>query len=81
MAGNGNPSREELALDLTISYLKKIQSHYCHVLLVKYFQRPTSSAPVERVVSFSGEATKGKRNRLSDFLEREILLRKNKKYV
>ena len=41
-----------------------------------------SSASVERVFSASGEATKGKRNRLTDkMLERETLLGKNKMYI
>ena len=43
---------------------------------------PASSAPIERTFSVSGEATKGRRNRLMDYhLERETLLRKNKKYL
>lgn len=43
---------------------------------------PASTAPVERLFSYSGEATKGKRNRLKDNnLERETLLRKNKIYI
>ena len=44
------------------------------------FSTPASSAPVERVFSYSGDVTKGKR--LSDYnLEREILIRKNKDYL
>ena len=40
---------------------------------------PASSAPVERVFSVSGDACRGKRNRLSgQNLERETLLRVNK---
>jgi len=43
---------------------------------------PASSAPIERTFSTAGEATAGKRNRLSDQnLEREVLLRKNKVYL
>ena len=43
---------------------------------------PGSSAPVECVFSTAGESTCGKRNRLSDKnLEREVLLRKNRKYL
>ena len=43
---------------------------------------PCSSAPVERVFSTAGNATTGKRNRLTDQnLEREVLIRKNKDYL
>ena len=43
---------------------------------------PPSTAPVERIFSTGGEATTGRRNRLTDFnLEREILIRQNKKYL
>ena len=43
---------------------------------------PASTAPVERIFSTGGEATKGRRNRLSDKnLEREIFLSRNKKYI
>ena len=43
---------------------------------------PASSTPVERTFSTAGEATSGKRNRLSDKnLEREILFQKNKAYL
>lgn len=43
---------------------------------------PGSSAPVERVFSTAGESICGKRNRPSDKnLEREVLLRKNRKYL
>ena len=42
---------------------------------------PASSAPVERTFSTAGESTCGRRNRLSDQnLEREILIRRNRKY-
>ena len=42
----------------------------------------SASAPVERTFSISGEATSGRRNRLTDYnLERETLLRRNKKYI
>ena len=41
-----------------------------------------STAPVERIFSSGGEVTRGKRNRLTDKnLEREIFLRRNKKYI
>lgn len=43
---------------------------------------PASTAPVERIFSCGGEVTRGKRNRLTDKnLKREILLRRNKKYI
>ena len=43
---------------------------------------PASTAPVERIFSSGGEVTRGKRNRLTDKnLEREIFLRRNKKYI
>ena len=49
----------------------------CDILCV-----PPSTAPIERAFSTSGESTSGKRNRLTDYnLEREVLLRKNKKYL
>ena len=49
----------------------------CDILCV-----PPSTAPIERVFSTSGESTSGKRNRLTDYnLEREVLLRKNKKIL
>ena len=42
---------------------------------------PASSAPVERTFSTAGESTCGRRNRLcSHNLEREIMLRRNRKY-
>ena len=41
---------------------------------------PASMALVKRIFSISGDATMGKRNRLTDFiLEREIFLTKNKR--
>ena len=43
---------------------------------------PASTAPVERIFSSGGEVTRGKRNHLTDKnLEREIFLRRNKKYI
>ena len=43
---------------------------------------PGSSAPIERVLSTAGNATVGKRNRLTDKnLEQEVLLHKSKVYV
>ena len=41
-----------------------------------------SSAPAERVFSIAGEVVRGKRNRLQKYnLEREVLLRKNERYI
>ena len=41
-----------------------------------------SSAPVKRIFSTGGEATTGKRNRLTNWnLEREIFVRQNKNYT
>ena len=43
---------------------------------------PASSAPVERIFSTGGEATTGRRNRLTNWnLEREVFLRQNKSYI
>ena len=43
---------------------------------------PASTAPIETVFSVGGEATTGKRNRLTDHrLECEILIRKNRLYL
>ena len=45
------------------------------------YSTPPSSTPLERIFSTGGEATTGKRNQLTNHnLEREILLRQNKKY-
>ena len=49
----------------------------CDLLII-----PASSAPIERVFSTAGQITSGKRNRLNDRnLEREMLLKKKKKYT
>ena len=49
----------------------------CDILAV-----PASTAPVERIFSTGGDATGGKRNRLTQKnLEREIFIRRNKKYL
>ena len=43
---------------------------------------PASSAPVERVFSTAGIITSGRRNRLTGFnLEREVFIKRNKKYL
>jgi len=77
------PTKDELQLDPIIYWVNAAHAFphlspvACDILSV-----PASSAPVERVFSVSGEASKGKRNRLADHnLERETLLRKNKKYL
>lgn len=49
----------------------------CDILAV-----PASTAPVERIFSTGEDATGGKRNRLTQKnLEREIFIRRNKKYL
>ena len=49
----------------------------CDILAV-----PASTAPVEQIFSTGGDATGGKRNRLMQKnLEREIFIRRNKKYL
>ena len=61
----------------TIKNYPIIASIACDILCL-----PPSTAPMERVFSTSGESTSGKRNKLTDNnLEREVLLRKNKKYL
>ena len=42
---------------------------------------PSSSAPIERVLSTAGNATVGKCNLAVKNLEREVLLHKNKDYA
>ena len=52
------------------------------VIAIDTLVTPASIAPIERVFSIAGNATIGKRNRLTDKnLELEVLLRKNKVYV
>ena len=52
------------------------------VLALDLLVIPASSAPIERVFSTAGQISSGKRNRLSDInLEREILVKKNKRYL
>ena len=73
------PTNDEMKLDPIVHWVKvsHIYPHLspvaCDILSV-----PASSAPVEQTFSISGEASKGKRNRLADhYLERETLIRKN----
>ena len=80
---NCKASTEELQLDPMI-YWVNVSSRYpllspvaCDIL-----STPASLAPIERTFSVSGEASKGRRNRLMDYnLERETMLRKNKSYL
>ena len=77
------PTNDEMKLD-PIVYWVNVSHVYpnlspvaCDILAV-----PASSAPVERAFSISGESSRGRRNRLVDHnLERETLMRKNKKYI
>ena len=80
-------NKDELQLDPIIYWVNAAHAFphlspvACDILSV-----PASSAPVERVFSVSALTGKnpsnGKRNRLADHnLERETLLRKNKKYL
>ena len=80
---NSKHSEDEMKIDPLQFWIHASKSYplisgtACDILCT-----PASTAPVERVFSYSGEATKGKRNRLKDSnLERETLLRKNKDYV
>lgn len=77
------PSTDDMQLDPIQYWVNKVDSYpllspiACDILTT-----PASTAPVERTFSVSGEATKGRRNRLTDYnLERETLLRKNKIYI
>ena len=74
------PSTDDMQLDPIQYWVNKVDSYpllsptACDVL-----PTPASTAPVEQTFSVSDEATKGRRNRLTDYnLERETLLRKNK---
>ena len=76
-------SKEEKKLDPFEYWLMKKNEYpdlsqiACEILAF-----PASTAPVERIFSSGGEATKGKRNRLTNNnLEREIFLRRNKRYI
>ena len=77
------PTNDEMKLD-PIVYWVNISHDYPHLspIACDILSVPASSAPVERTFSISGEASRGKRNRLADHnLERETLIRKNKKYL
>ena len=70
-------------IDLVEFWIENAKSHpmlsplACDLLTI-----PASSAPIERVFSTAGLVTSGKRNRLNDaHLDREILLKNNKKYL
>ncbi len=80
---NTKHSKEELQL-VPLTYWVKLAHKYPHLsgAACDILTTPASSAPVERVFSISGEATRGRQNRLVGFnLERETLLRKNKSYL
>ena len=77
------PSTKEISLD-SFTYWSSQQSVYPHLALVacEILATPASTAPVEKIFSSAGEATRGKRNRLTHKnLEREIFLCRNKKYL
>ena len=60
------------------------QNKYPHLAPVAFDMLviPASSAPVERVFSTAGVITSRRRNRLQDkHLEREVLIKKNRKYL
>ena len=71
------PSKEEILWD-PIEYWIKFEKFYplLSPIACQIITTTASTAAIERVFSVSGEATKGKRNRLVDYnLERETLLR------
>jgi len=77
------PTKDEIRLDPIVFWVNTSQVYpllspvVCDILSVS-----ASSAPVGCTFSISGEASMGRRNRLVDYnLERETLLRKNKKYL
>ena len=76
-------SEVDLQLDPLVYWINRLSRFpslakiACDLLAV-----PASTAPVERIFSTSGEATTGRRNRLTDEnLEREVFLRQNKMYL
>ena len=74
------PTNDEMKLD-PIVYWVNVSHVYPHLSPVAcdILSVPASSAPAERTFSTSGEASRGKRNKLAEYnLERETLLRKNK---
>ena len=77
------PTKDEMKLDPIVYWVNaahafpQLSPVACDILSV-----PASSAPVQHTFSVSGEASRRKRNRLADHnLERETLIRKNRKYV
>ena len=76
-------SKEEKKLDPYEYWLmKKNEYPDLSQIACKILAFPASTAPVERIFSSRGEATKGKRNRLTNNnLEREIFLCRNKRYI
>ena len=76
------PSTKELSLD-SFTYWSSQQSVYLHLALVacEILATPASTAPVERIFSSAGEATRGKRNRLTHKNLEKIFLHRNRKYL
>ena len=77
------PASDEMKLDPIVHWVN-VSHVYPHLSPVAcdILSPPASSAPVERTFSVSGEASRVKRHRLADHnLERETLIRKNKKYL
>ena len=80
---NTKYTKEELSMDPFDFWVLKANIYpNLSLLACEILATPAATAAVERVFSNSGEATRGKRNRLGDYnLEREVLLRKNKLYI
>ena len=76
-------SKEGKRLDPYDYWIKKKNDYPCiSQVACEILATPASTALVERIFSSGGEVTRGKRNRLADkHLEREIFLRRNKKYI
>ena len=80
---NYKPNKDDLQSD-PFSFWINQKTVYPNLALVAcdILATPASTAPVERMFSVAGQASKGIRNRLGDHnLEREVFLRKNKKYL